>query len=77
MGEHCFGFIVHRSSKGGKNLNNVIDDSFELLSWVELCVSKHRGGIVAEDIRRKIMSGCWIDRKGPRQWTLFPREYIW
>ena len=28
----CFGFIEHRSSEEGNGLNNVIDDSFELLS---------------------------------------------
>ena len=33
MEEYCFGFIGHRSIEEGNGLNDVVGDSFELLSW--------------------------------------------
>ena len=32
--EHCFRFMGHRRSEEGNGLNDVVGNSFELLSWV-------------------------------------------
>ena len=34
MEEHCFRFMGHRRSEEGNGLNDVVGNSFELLSWV-------------------------------------------
>ena len=34
--------------------------NFQLLSWVNWCVGRHRGGSFSGDIRSKSNSGSWI-----------------
>ena len=58
--EHCFGFIGHMISKEGNELNDVIDNNFEIISWVNLCVGSHMGGSVVGYNRRNIKSGSWV-----------------
>ena len=59
MEDHRFGFIGHRISKEGNGLNDVIDDSFELLSGVNQSVGGNRGWSVDGDSRRYRNSGSW------------------
>ena len=46
LGEECLGFIGHMISEEGNGLNDVVDYSFELLSWFKLCVISHREGVL-------------------------------
>ena len=58
--EHLFWFIGNRISEESYDLNDIISDSLEHLSWVNSCVSRNRGYSVAGETRRKRKSGWWV-----------------
>ena len=58
--EKIFGFIGHSSSQVWNDFSDVVDGIFECHSWFNWCVNRHRGGIVAGEIKNIINSGRWV-----------------